>query len=275
MGQIVAGYAISHSSMMVSQPELVEPEVRGRCYAALERVREEIAALAPDCLVVVGGDHFNNFFYDLYPQWCVGRAEEYSGWADNIPMYKATGDPILSNHIISSLLEQGFEPAFSNEMKLDHAFFGPLHFVTPKMDIPIVPVFQNTITYPLATLKRSLALGEALANAIASSPDDKRIVIIGSGGLSHWLGGPEHGRLNPEFDHEFMRRFAANDREWLTSFTDDEIIELAGNGGHEIRNWLTVRGALGNAPAESIYYDPLYPWYVGAGISHIEPETVA
>lgn len=273
MGRIVAGYAISHSSMMVSQPQLVEEGARNRCYQALAQVRDELAELKPDCLIVVGGDHFNSFFYDLYPQWCVGRADKYRGWADNIPMYEVPGLPELSRHIIDSLLEQGCEPSFSDEMRLDHAFFGPLHFITPAMDIPVVPVFQNTITPPFTTLRRALALGEAMARAVESSPCDRRVVLIGSGGLSHWLGGPEHGRLNPDFDHEFLRRFEANDREWLTHFTDPEVLELAGNGGHEIRNWLTVRGALGAGKAETIYYEPLHPWFVGAGIARIRPEV--
>ncbi|MEV5848636.1 hypothetical protein AB0M32_42395 [Streptomyces sp. NPDC051985] len=274
MGEIVVGYALSHSSMMVSQPELVTDDSRERCYGAFDLVRRDLLEIRPDCVILVGTDHFNSYFYDLFPQWCVGRASSYQGWADNMPLYTAQGAPELSAHVISSLLDDGFETCFSDEMRLDHSFFGPLHFLTPDMDVPVVPVFQNCITPPYPRLRRSFDLGGALARAVASGPDGLRVAIIGSGGLSHWLGGPEHGRLNPAFDEEFLTRFADEDRDWLTHFTDDDVERLAGNGGHEIRNWLTVRGALPGGRTERHYYEPLHPWFVGAAVAKIFPEGV-
>ncbi|SCG77936.1 DODA-type extradiol aromatic ring-opening family dioxygenase [Micromonospora inositola] len=270
MAEIVGGYALSHSSFMVSRPDLVTEDVAARCYAAYERVRGELAELRPDALILIGTDHFNTFSYDAMPQWCVGRGDSYEGWADNIPMYKVPGAPLLSADIISSLLRQGFEPSFSDAMRLDHSFMSPLHFVVPEMNIPVVPIFQNCITRPMLSLRRALALGNALREAVASSHVDARVVIIGSGGLSHWLGGPEHGRVSSEFDREFLDRFVAGDEEWLTGFTDDDIERLAGNGGHEIRNWLTVRGCLPSGPVEVLYYETIPSWFVGAGVARLQ-----
>jgi aromatic ring-opening dioxygenase catalytic subunit (LigB family) len=266
MAEIVGGFAVSHSSLMVTRPDLVASEVAERCFAAYEAVRESITALRPDALIVVGSDHFNTFSCEAMPQWCIGRGNSHAGWADNIPMYTIPGDPALSQELLESLLRQGFEPSFSDSMRLDHSFFGPLHFLTPAMNVPVIPIFQNCIMRPFLTLARAYALGVALAAAITTSLSEKRIVIVGSGGLSHWIGGPKHGRLSPEFDREFLARFMANDVEWLTSQTDD-LEQLAGNGGQEIRNWLTVRGALAHGTAQELLYEPAYPWIVGVGVA--------
>lgn len=272
MAKLVAGYALSHSSFMVSEPELVSDSVRERCFNAYERVRRDLQEVDANVLVILGTDHFNSYFYDLFPQWCVGRGETYEGWGDNMPTYTVRGDSGLGRDIVRSLLDSGCEPSFSDSMRLDHSFFGPLHFLTPNMDIPVVPIFQNCITPPFPRLRRSFELGKALRRAIANSPSEARVAVIGSGGLSHWLGGPEHGRLNPRFDEEFLGHFEENDVDWLTGFTDDMIEDQAGNGGHEIRNWLTVRGALGAGKVERYYYEALYPWFVGAAVVKVTPE---
>jgi aromatic ring-opening dioxygenase catalytic subunit (LigB family) len=269
MAQIVGGFALSHGSFMVSRPELVTADTRNRCYAAYEKARQLLAEYAPDVVLLIGTDHFNTFSYDAMPQWCIGRGEVHEGWADNIPMYKLPGAPALAADLIDGLLAQGFEPAFSDAMRLDHSFLGPLHFITPGMDIPVVPVFQNCITRPFLTLRRAYALGQAIFQAVSRSPVQARVVIIGSGGLSHWLGGPEHGRVSEEFDREFLQHFVSGDRDGLTQFTDEEIESLAGNGGHEIRNWLTVRGALPSATVEVLYYEPIPAWLVGASVARL------
>lgn len=269
MAEIVGGYALSHSSFMVSNPDLVTEDVAQRCYEAYGKVRTELAALEPDILVLLGTDHFNTFSYETMPQWCVGRGDAHQGWADNIPMYEIPGAPRLAADVIDSLLQQGFEPSFSDEMRLDHSFMSPLHFIAPEMDVPVVPIFQNCITRPMLTPRRAYDLGAALRRAIESSEVEGRVVVLGSGGLSHWLGGPEHGRVNSDFDHEFLRHFTDGDQEWLTHFTDDDIERLAGNGGHEIRNWLTVRGCLPTGSVDVLYYEKIPSWFVGAGIARV------
>lgn len=274
MAHIVGAYGLSHSSLMVSRPELVSDDVRTRCYAAYSRVRDELVDQGVDVLVLVGSDHFNSYFYDLFPQWCVGRADVYEGWADNIPMYKVPGRRELSVDIIDGLLDEGFEPALSEQMRLDHSFVGPLHFITPAMDVCVVPVFQNCISRPFPRLHRSYALGRALARIVRNHPSEARVALIGSGGLSHWLGGPEHGRLNEEFDREFLDRLARNDVEWLTGLSDEDIENRSGNGGHEIRNWLVARGFVEDGEVEQFFYEPIHPWWVGAAVAAIRPEGV-
>ncbi|MEU6646725.1 hypothetical protein ABZ863_29850 [Saccharomonospora sp. NPDC046836] len=269
MADIVGAYALTHSSLMVGQPELVADELREACYAAYHRVRQELVESKVDVLVVLGSDHFNSYFYDLFPQWCVGRADSYEGWADNMPMYKLAGHRKLSADVIDGLLDRGCEPALSEQMRLDHSFLSPLHFITPDMDLPVVPIFQNCLSRPFPRLARSLAFGRALGEAIRASAVDARVAVIGTGGLSHWIGGPDHGRLNPEFDREFLDRFARNDVDWLTGFSDEDIERHLGSGGHEVRNWLTVRGCLPNGAVERFFYEPIEPWWIGAAVAAV------
>jgi aromatic ring-opening dioxygenase catalytic subunit (LigB family) len=179
--------------------------------------------------------------------------------------------------VLKALLARDIDAAYSWNMKLDHSFFGPLHFVTPRMQVPVLPIFQNTLLNRMLTPARAYGFGVALGRAIASVEDDRRVVVIGSGGLSHWVGGPEHGRVSEEFDRTFLDHFAGNsptDRAWLCDLEEDVINAEAGNGGQEVRNWLAVRGVLPEGRADVYYYEPLVPFIVGCGVAQVRPDEI-
>lgn len=270
MSELVAAYAVSHSSLMISQQEMVPPDVRDRCYRAFGTVREHLAAISPDVLIMLGTDHFNNYSYGLLPQWCVGRAEKFDGFGDNMPQYSVGGDYELSDIVLRGLIDRGFEPALAEGMRIDHSFMGPLHFLTPGMSIPIVPIFQNCLASPFPTPARSYDIGTAIRSVVEDADIDRRVAIIGTGGLSHWIGGRDHGRLNEEFDRLFFDKFLDDDRDWLRSLDEQTIENNLGNGGQEIRNWLTIRGCAADFRAERVYYEAIYGWLVGAAVSILE-----
>lgn len=271
MANVVAAYAVSHSSLMISQQDMVPARTAEACSAAMAAVRGHLERIAPDAMILIGTDHFNTFSLDMLPPWCIGRAETFDGYADNMPFYRVAGRPDLSERLLYGLYERGFEPAFSHEMRLDHSFLGPLHFVTPEMDIPVVPVFQNSLASPFPTAARSFELGAAIRSAVESMDSDDRLVIMGTGGLSHWIGGPEHGRLNAEFDRRFLDRFTVGDVEFLSGLTEEVIARELGNGGQEIRNWLTVRGCAQDFEVDVVYYEEIPGWLVGAAVTILEP----
>jgi aromatic ring-opening dioxygenase catalytic subunit (LigB family) len=271
VADLVAAYALSHSSLMISQREMVPAETAEACFAAMATVREHLENVDPDVMIVVGTDHFNTFSLDMLPPWCIGRGATFDGYADNMPFYRVVGRPDLSERLLHGLYERGFEPAFSDEMKLDHSFLGPLHFITPAMDVPVVPIFQNSLASPFPAATRSFELGAAIRSVIESMESDARFVIIGTGGLSHWIGGPEHGRLNAEFDRRFLDRFAAGDVDFLTGLTEQAINTELGNGGQEIRNWLTVRGCAQDFDVNVVYYEEIRGWLVGAAVTMLVP----
>ena len=96
-------------------------------------------------------------------------------------------------------------------------------------------------------------------------PVPQRVALIGTGGLSHWVGMPGMGRINADFDRWFLDRLSTGRADDVLSLTDAKL-EEAGNGAHEIRSWLTVAGAVGGKPARVLVYEPVSAWVTGMGV---------
>lgn len=273
MAEIVGAIALSHSSLMVSNTDRILSDQADRIHTAYRKAHEFLVNLNPDALVVIGTDHFNTFFVDQMPQLCIGLAAEFHGWADNIPLYVAGGCPELARELLLGLLARSIDVAYSlGDLKLDHSFFGVLHFLTPAMNVPIVPVFQNCMYPPMLSPQRSYDIGVAIGESLRTSETPiRRVAVIGTGGLSHWLGLPEQGRVNSEFDQEFMARIVNGDSAWLRALDDQTISAQAGNGGHELRNWVTTRGCAEGFIGKACFYEAIPSWFAGYGIATFLP----
>jgi protocatechuate 4,5-dioxygenase beta chain len=211
-------------------------------------VREWLAKVRPDVVVVFYNDHGLNFFLNNMPTFAVGAAPEYrnedEGWGiPSLGSYK--GQQKLSWHIIETLVQSDFDPATCQEMLVDHAFTLPLKLLWPDGDfpLPVVPIALNTVQHPAPSAKRCLALGRAVGKALQSWPGDQRVLVVGTGGLSHQLDGTRAGFINMEYDELCLNKLV-NEPEALTGHSNREIIELAGSQGLEIINWLAARGGL-------------------------------
>jgi protocatechuate 4,5-dioxygenase beta chain len=212
-------------------------------------VRHWLAEARPDVVVVVYNDHGLNFFLDKMPTFSVGAAPSYSnadeGWG--IPQVPAfTGDPELSWHLIESLVGEDFDLTTCQEMKVDHAFTLPMALLWPeqKWPVKVVPVCINTVQAPLPSAARCWKLGQAIGRAVASWPGQERVLVLGTGGLSHQLDGERAGFINKDFDLKFMQSLL-DDPTWATQFSTHQLVELAGTQGVELLMWLATRGALG------------------------------
>jgi protocatechuate 4,5-dioxygenase beta chain len=205
-------------------------------------------AAKPDAAVVIYNDHGLNFFLDKMPTFAVGAAPEYrnddEGWGIPV-MAPFRGDTKLSWHIIETLVESEFDPVTCQEMLVDHAYSLPmeLFFRGCAHDIPTVPVVVNTVQHPLPSLRRCFKLGQAIGRAIESYPEDLKVVVIGTGGLSHQLEGQRAGFINTAFDKRCMDAMTG-DIEGLLGIDPHELVELAGSQGVEVMNWVAMRGAL-------------------------------
>ena len=150
----------------------------------------------------------------------------------------------------SRALLDDIDVAYAEEWKFDHGIMVPLHFLTPRYDLPVIPVNVNCQGPPLTPLARAYEFGRALRRACDAQPE--RIALVGTGGISHWPATPDSGTINEAWDREFLARFLANDRDALVSYSDEETLRDAGQGGFEIRTFLTVagatEGATGRAP---------------------------
>jgi protocatechuate 4,5-dioxygenase beta chain len=210
-------------------------------------VREWLERVQPDVAIMVYNDHGLNFFLDKMPTFAIGAAPEYrnadEGWGlPTLPPYP--GDPELSWHIIESLVAEEFDITSCQEMKVDHAFTVPIALLWgSQRRVRTVPVAVNTVQHPLPTAHRCLKLGQAIGRAVASYPKDLRVVVLGTGGLSHQLDGERAGFINKEFDLECLEKIV-NDPQGLTKYSIHDIVRLAGTQGVEIIMWLVMRGAL-------------------------------
>jgi len=208
--------------------------------------REWLQREKPDVAVIFYNDHGLNFFLDKMPTFAVGAAPEYrnddEGWGiPTLPPFK--GVPDLSWAIIDHLVEREFDIVTCQEMLVDHAFTLPFKLFWPKGDGPLtVPVCINTVQFPLPSARRCVALGRAVGEAVAAWDGDKKVVMIGSGGLSHQLEGQRAGFINKPFDLKFMQSMV-DEPEWAAQYSILELVEKTGTQGVELINWLAARAA--------------------------------
>jgi protocatechuate 4,5-dioxygenase beta chain len=217
----------------------------------------------PDVMVVFYNDHGLNFFLDKLPTFAVGAAAEYrnedEGWG--IPVSRAAaGDAALSWHLINALVADEFDVTICQDMLVDHAVTIPMALMWPDGSWPvrIVPISINTVQHPLPTVARCLKLGRSIGRAIETYEKDLKVLIAGTGGLSHQLDGTRAGFINKEFDHFCMDKIVGQPEE-LTRYSIHQLVELAGAQGVELLNWVAMRGALTSHVllAHSNYHIPI------------------
>ena len=172
---------VSHSPIIMirAQAPQAEPEI----LAAYARTVAAIERFDPELVIAIASDHFAGFHLALMPPYCVGlqaqAVGDVGGFAGplNVPRNEALA-------LVGALRDAGFDPAVSHRMQLDHAFSQPLYRLLGALDrYPVVPLFVNAIVPPLLPFARSRALGAALGRHIRSL--GRRVLVIGSGGLSH------------------------------------------------------------------------------------------
>ena len=257
MSLVFAGVC-SHAPGITGRAQLADPALRDPFHAAFRRLGDEMRATRPDALVLVGAEHFGNFFMNNMPAYAMGMAEDYEGPIEDpqwlgIARTRIPGHPELSLRLITEVM-QTVDVAFAEEWKFDHGLMVPAHFLTPKFDLAIVPVNINCQGPPLTPLHRAWACGEALRRAADSVPE--RIAIVATGGISHWPATPDSGKINEAWDRAFMARWARNDKAALLAYTDAAIYREAGQGGFEIRTFVSLAAAA-RGPGTIRHFQPI------------------
>ncbi len=220
-----------------------------------------------DVLLLIYNDHVSSFFFDHYsafalgvgPEWQV--ADEGAG-ARDLPSIK--GHPQLASHIGHSLMADEFDMSFFQNKALDHGCFSPLCVLCPhepEWPVRLVPLQMGVLQFPIPSARRFYKLGQALRRAIESYPEDLRVAVVATGGLSHQVHGERAGFNNSEWDKRFLDLFE-NDPEQLAGMTIAEYAELGGLEGAEVVMWLTMRGAL-SANVECKYRSYYLPSMAG------------
>jgi protocatechuate 4,5-dioxygenase beta chain len=252
MARIVGAVATSHIPLIGKAIALgwqEKPEWKA-FFDSYTPVHEWLRSVQPDVAIVFYNDHGLNFFLDKMPTFAIGAAPEYvnadEGWG--LPVVKPfPGHPELSWHLIESLVADEFDITSCQEMIVDHGFAVPLALLWPGKDarpVKTIPVCLNTVQVPLPSPTRCYKLGAAIARGIESFPDDLRVVVLGTGGLSHQLEGERAGFINKPFDLMCCEAIGADDIEPLLKYSSRDLVREAGSQGVELLSWLVMRGAL-------------------------------
>jgi gallate dioxygenase len=212
-------------------------------------VQQWLAAQQPDVLLVVFNDHVTSFFFDHYSQFALGIGTSYAvadegGGPRALPPVR--GHAALSHHIAAGLVADEFDLAYFQDKPLDHGCFSPLSMLWPHEPAwpgAIVPLQVGVLEFPIPSARRCYRLGQSLRRAIESYPEDLRVVLVATGGLSHQVHGERCGFNNVEWDREFLE-LIEKDPERLTEMTIADYARLGGMEGAEVIMWLVVRGAL-------------------------------
>ena len=249
----------SHAPGITGRKHLADPVVSDAFYAAFDDMRADLEASGAEAVIVIAAEHFANFFMNNMPSFAIGMADFYDGPIEDpgwlgIDKFRAPGNRALSQRVIAEVM-QTVDVAYAEEWLFDHGIAVPLHFLTPRFDLPVIPININCQGPPLTPLHRAWALGEALRRAADAVPE--RLAIIGTGGISHWPATPDSGKINRDWDLDFMDRWCRNDRSALLDYDDLTVYADAGQGGFEIRTFLAVSAAAAGAQGTVHFCEPI------------------
>lgn len=292
MTDIVDAYACSHSGLIVTRRDEA-PEVQRRAvYGAFEKMRAAIGGARPDAIVIVATDHMRAFPLTGIPMFAIGVGQVATGLGDagirpcEIPVHQD-----LAQAVLTGCIEREIDMAFCEEVRIDHSFVAPLTFITPDFDVPIVPIMQNCNVPPRPTFRRSYDVGRAVRESILEGPAG-RAVVIGTGGLSHWVGSQDRiqfmnrpagtrwaeikrhpveitdtGPINDVFDRKLLDALVEGRvTSFIGEWAPEQVEEEAGNGAQEIRNWILAAAMAADARAEVMAYEPVAEWLTGTAV---------
>lgn len=266
MARIIGGVAASHTPTIgfAYDGNKQDDPSWAPIFAAFEPVSAWFREQRPDAIIYVFNDHVTSFFFDHYPAFALGIGEEYAvadegGGPRHLP--PVPGNPKLAQHIAASLVTDEFDLSYFQDKPLDHGFFSPMSVLLERegerWPTTVVPLQVGVLQFPIPTAARCFKLGQALRRAVESYPEDIRVAVVATGGLSHQVHGERAGFNNPEWDHRFLDMIT-NDPATLATMTHAEFATLGGLEGAEVIMWLVMRGALSEnvRRLHSSYYLP-------------------
>lgn len=261
MARIVAGLSCSHAPSIAHAYDHALTNDPGwqPLFRAFEKSQQWLEAFKPQALVVIYNDHVDQYFYDAWPTFSIGVAEQYDIPDEGLgarAFPPVPGHSKLATHIAKHMVEDGFDLTASHRMSLDHGFLSPMPLLDEGWKIPVVPITINVVLEPLPSPRRCWQMGEAVGRAICSFPEDLRVIVFGTGGLSHSLTGPDCGRVAAEWDRKFMDLIETAPQE-LNSYTMADFARLGGEHSVEVVQWMAMRAALpANSRVERRFYYP-------------------
>jgi 2'-aminobiphenyl-2,3-diol 1,2-dioxygenase, large subunit len=261
MGTIAGVFAMSH---VLGAPFGLEDQAE-RVFSGMLELGRRVRETRPTVLVVITSDHLNNFRLDRPMRFAIGSADTYTPYGDmGLPTEPIRGDAAFSNGFAAFANERGFNLATPTRLRPDHGVMIPLGIVDPAREFAVVPLYVNTVYTPAPTPQESWRLGELLREYIQGEcNDDVRVTLLAGGGLSHWLGVPEEGRVNELWDRWFLDMLGSGRGAGLSKLTNGQILADAGNGGLEVNAWIAAAGAVRGTGGECLFYEAIPAWASG------------
>lgn len=251
MAKITAGVATSHVPAIGAALDSGKSgdDYWAPLFAGYAFSKEWIAREKPDVIILVYNDHASAFSLELIPTFAIGCAEEFApadeGWGPR-PVPKVIGHPALAWHLAESLILDEFDMTIVNRMDVDHGLTVPLSLMFGQPEAwpcKVIPLAVNVVQYPPPSGKRCYDLGKAIARAVESFPEDLKVMVFGTGGMSHQLQGPRAGLINKAHDNAFLDRIVS-DPVAQSKVPHLDYVREAGSEGIELVMWMVMRGAL-------------------------------
>jgi gallate dioxygenase len=259
MAQIVAGFGVPHTPIFPHFVKRDGPDCEiARLFGAQ---KAQLAATRPDLIVMFDTDHLNTFFLDDLPIFAVGIDNTFKAPNDeprDVPNYTVQSLRGFAAHIRALAIGAGYDVAMTQNFSVDHSIAVPLHFLTPDMQVPVIPFFISGHVPPLPKAERCHALGQTLARAIETWPEPLRVVVMGSGSFSLEVGGPRmapgrsDGVPDPDWAMRVIKSLEEQKIDRLIAESTEHQMRKAGNVGGELLNWIAMLGAIGNRKPDYI-----------------------
>jgi 2,3-dihydroxyphenylpropionate 1,2-dioxygenase len=290
--EIVGAYACSHAGLLITRSDDAPRAQRDAVYAAFREMGDEIRAAKADAIVLIATDHGKIYPLTGVPQFTIGVSESAEGIGDaglpkcTVPIHQAFAQAVLEG-----MIAEGVDLSYTEVAQIDHSFVTPLMLAFGDRPLPIVPISQNCNFPPLPTFARSHEVGTKLRRAIEAGPPG-RVAVVGTGGLSHWVGTEEQqrfrrrpagtrlrnapggatviddvGPVNETFDRDFIATICeGKTAAFVRAWNDERVYVDGGNGAQEIRNWILMAGVANDRKARLLAYEPVREWLTGTGI---------
>jgi protocatechuate 4,5-dioxygenase beta chain len=272
MATIVAAMAMTHSPGLTGWFERAPLSQQLLAKKALDEMRWRLEAAKPDVILGFSNDHLLNWPINNIPELTVGLGEEHVGpadWYDEwlaLDKYRIPGHPTLARYIVNEGARRRIAFSYLREMQFDDGFSVPMHYLNPYNAIPLVPISMNCTVPPIPLPTRSYEVGVTLREMVKAFPDELRVAVLATGGLSHEPGGPRYFWVDEAFDQWFLAMLAKGDHAALLRECTLEKMEDAGSGGTaELLAWIMAL-AFTRGPAEVLAYMPAVAWRSGTGM---------
>ena len=250
--RLVFAGGCSHVPDLLARPEIDPADAVERLRNGYRRLGDRLEKANPDVIIVTADCHFQSFQSGAF---VVGTGVQHQG---SMSFFKRSdlnlllkGDAELAGTIARAIRAGGLEVEEAERVELDHGLIVPLSFVLPRPNVPVIPI----ITQPARTFSPfgARAFGDLLRGVIEAS--GKRVAILATGGLSHWLDPGKFGKVDVEFDSYILEMLKAGRGLDLANLEPYPLLE---HGQYEFLNWLIMLALVGPGVRGEVFaYEPM------------------